>query len=147
MIYQELEFKVRRLNIIEELDTMFGLSLSGNRENASSTNHSFEDLLSNSSGKLKTILEWLDGSKTPFGNICVCTTNHIERLDPAIVRRFDYIFHIDGITDDVVDEMLAYYGFDRKILEKLNKEDYMMDNNLINPSKLSNLLIKEMKRG
>ena len=142
-----LKFKVHRLNIIEELDTMFGLSLSGNRENTSNNNRSFEDLLSNSSGKLKTILEWLDGSKTPFGNICVCTTNHIERLDPAIVRRFDYIFHIDGITDDVVDEMLAYYGFDRKILEKLNKEDYIMDNNLINPSKLSNLLIKEMKRG
>lgn len=143
-ILPNFHFKLNAFNVIEEIDTLFSSITTINREKDNGKT-SFEDLLSNSTGNLKAILEWLDGSTTPFGNVCICTTNYIEKLDPALIRRFDYIFHIDGISNETVEEMLKYYGFDHSILNKFQKEDYVMDNGLVNPSKLSNLLIKEMK--
>lgn len=54
------------------------------------------------------LLNALDGIVTPHGLITVMTTNHVERLDPAIVRpgRVDHSIHVGHIDDEQLERLV-----------------------------------------
>ncbi len=81
--------------VLEELDTLSGTE---NRENESGN-----------STEISGLLNILDGILTPPGLIVVATTNHIEKIDPAIMRkgRFDKVFHIDLLSYDLFVRMVS----------------------------------------
>jgi ATP-dependent 26S proteasome regulatory subunit len=58
---------------------------------------------------LDTMLTTLDGPIEMRGRILIATTNHIERIDPALLRegRFDYKFHLTKFNSDEICEMLC----------------------------------------
>ena len=73
------------------------------------------------------LLNILDGIFTPHGMLCFLTSNHPEKLDPALTRpgRVDYKLKLDYCTEDQVNEIFeSFYGrppTDRIILH--DKED------------------------
>lgn len=63
---------------------------------------------------MSTLLNILDGSLTPNGLIVLATTNHIENLDPAIIRpgRFDLSVEIGHIGKDEFSRMATFFDHD-----------------------------------
>ena len=59
--------------------------------------------------KLKIMLEYLDGYFSLKNCIVIMTTNHPEKLDPALIRpgRVDYHIHFDAPTND---DLLSIYN-------------------------------------
>lgn len=70
---------------------------------------------------LQTLLNYIDGPLTPSETIFVATTNHIENLDPALIRpgRFDHQYLIDYIDKDMAKEMCKVYEADESILDDI----------------------------
>ncbi|GEP09439.1 AAA family ATPase [Methylobacterium gnaphalii] len=60
---------------------------------------------------LHGVLNTLDGLATPHGLITIITTNHIEALDPAMVRpcRIDLRLEVSALDYDAFAEMFASY--------------------------------------
>lgn len=60
---------------------------------------------------LSGLLNALDGAETQDGLITVLTTNHIEKLDPALVRsgRIDRNFHLGYIEAEGVSHMFKWF--------------------------------------
>lgn len=90
---------------------------------------------------LGTLLNLLDGVMSPSGVIFVGTTNHIERLDPALLRdgRFDLKVELRDLGEDLVDQMCLYY--------KLHKSEILSGEELpINPAYLQNKIISHIKQ-
>jgi chaperone BCS1 len=64
---------------------------------------------------LHEILNAMDGMQTPDGLKFIVTTNHIERLDPAIIRpgRIDEVIEIGPLSRESARRMFrAFYGRD-----------------------------------
>ena len=62
---------------------------------------------------LATILNYLDGSLAAEDSIIIFTTNHIERLDPALIRagRMDLKIEIPNINNETLADFIeAHYG-------------------------------------
>lgn len=82
-----------------------------------------DDTKSNSKNKGITtscLLNCLDGALTPSGRLLLMTTNHFEKLDPALVRtgRVDHRFKIDKMSLSVAKEMVSYLRPELKINEE-----------------------------
>ena len=58
------------------------------------------------------ILNGLDGITTSEHQIVIMTTNHIEHLDPALIRpgRVDYIMKFEHAVKEQIIEMFTVYG-------------------------------------
>jgi chaperone BCS1 len=65
--------------------------------------------LKGDTAKLKIMLEYLDGYFSLKNCIVIMTTNHPEKLDPALIRpgRVDYHIHFDAPTND---DLLTIYN-------------------------------------
>jgi chaperone BCS1 len=62
---------------------------------------------------LHEILNSMDGMQTPDGLKFIVTTNHLDKLDPAIVRpgRIDHVIEIGPLSPDSARQMFrAFYG-------------------------------------
>jgi chaperone BCS1 len=59
---------------------------------------------------LSAVLNALDGIATPQGLIVIMTTNHLEKIDPALIRpgRVDLIKHVGVLTDKEVKRYINY---------------------------------------
>lgn len=64
---------------------------------------------SKSSPTLAGLLNALDGVGTPHGLITIMTTNHFNKLDPALVRpgRMDYKLHLKAPVQSQIEEMFS----------------------------------------
>lgn len=73
-----------------------------------------QSLLQNS---LSDILNSLDGLNNVHGRFLICTTNHFESLDKALIRpgRFDLIVKIDYVNNEIFKQFLDFYFPDKKI--------------------------------
>ena len=94
------------LFVIEDIDTISG-PLS--RENDTGQGEA------RAASPLHEILNSMDGMQTPDGLKFIVTTNHIDRLDPAIVRpgRIDDVIEIGPLSLDCARDMFrAFYGRD-----------------------------------
>jgi hypothetical protein len=75
---------------------------------------------------LAGMLNVLDGFTSPHGVITVMTTNHIEALDPAIIRpgRVDLREELNELDTDQLERMCKYFiGFVPEGLPELTPED------------------------
>ena len=84
---------------------------------------------------LSELLNFLDGPSSPDSCIIIATTNHIEKLDPAIIRsgRFDIKIHMGKISRDLAIQMCLDFG--------CNPEEILDDSTEFNPSELQSKLI------
>lgn len=62
-------------------------------------------------GDLSSLLNAIDGINSPDGGIIVATTNHIEQLDPALLRkgRFDDTIEIKPLTHQYIVRMVRQF--------------------------------------
>lgn len=67
------------------------------------------------------MLNILDGILSPEHVVMIATTNHIEKIDPALLRdgRFDCNVHFALLTKDYAQEMCRTYSVSEDILETL----------------------------
>lgn len=68
---------------------------------------------------LSDILNAIDGIHTTHGRILIATTNHIDKLDPALIRegRFDLKLKIDHADQHVVEQFIERFFPDEKLPE------------------------------
>lgn len=94
----------RDLFVIEDIDTITGgLSREGTNPREEETR----------AAPLHEILNAMDGMQTPDGLKFIVTTNHLDRLDPAIVRpgRIDEVIEIGPLSLESARAMFrAFYG-------------------------------------
>lgn len=71
---------------------------------------------------LSECLKMLDGTNLPDGTIIIATTNHIDRLDPAVVRhgRFDIKLELKPACKNTAQKMIEYLNPNKlDLLDKL----------------------------
>lgn len=85
-----------RLLVIEDIDAIFD-----GRENK----------VEGSKLTFSGLLNVLDGLNSTSGLITIITTNHLEKLDPALIRsgRIDKVIKLDLPTDDLIREMIGRF--------------------------------------
>jgi chaperone BCS1 len=92
------------LFVIEDIDTIVGgLNRDGAKQRDEETR----------AAPLHEILNAMDGMQTPDGLKFIVTTNHLDRLDPAIVRpgRIDEVIEVGPLSLDSARAMFAaFYG-------------------------------------
>lgn len=89
---------------------------------------------------LAYILQKLDGIESANNRIIVATTNHIENINPALLRpgRFDLKLCLDRCTSPMVADILGYYyQCDPKEIDVSNVPD-----KVVSPVELLNLAIQ-----
>lgn len=88
--------------------------------------------------RISVLLQSMDGITSLDNIIFVATTNHIDRLPPALLRkgRFDLTIQMDGIEKDDAERMCRSFNADPS--EILLEPD---ENGLYNPSELRNTLL------
>ena len=109
--------------VIEEIDTIV------------SSRQQDKELSENQKSILSELLNFLDGPSSPDSCVVIATTNHIEKLDPAIIRsgRFDIKIHMGKISRDLAIQMCLDFG--------CNPEEILDDSTEFNPSELQSKLI------
>jgi ATP-dependent 26S proteasome regulatory subunit len=73
---------------------------------------------------LSHILNTIDGCYERNGNILIITTNHPEKIDPALIRpgRIDWSLNLDYLSKEMFNEMFCYfYSLTKKCFNKLRK--------------------------
>lgn len=60
---------------------------------------------------LSGLLNSLDGFETPNGLVTIVTTNHVDKLDPALVRsgRLDRMFHLGNMNGPEIERLFAWF--------------------------------------
>jgi len=91
-------------------------------------------------GKFETLLELFDGYNCLHGSIIICTTNHPDKLDDALIRpgRIDQNLLFGPLTKDVVDDILGYF-FPNETVPRYSIPSEMSSAHLINHLILPNL--------
>jgi len=79
------------------------------------------DNIRSNTGGLDLLLNFIDGPLSPNEVIFIATTNHIEKLDPALIRsgRFDHKFFIDYLDIDLAKTMCDRYKIGYDILNNI----------------------------
>lgn len=114
----DLETDDKEIIVVEDIDA--------NRETSSRDNKN-DDTIKISElfgGGISDILNALDGIVISHGRIVIMTTNHIEKLDPAILRpgRVDLKLELSYITDEVFNDFSqAFFGTAETDLGDLKK--------------------------
>ena len=108
---QDLDFKQgKRINIVvmEELDEL----LPKDREESSKEDEA----------KVNAMLQFLDGPMSPENTIILATTNHIDRLDPALIRegRFDLKIKFEAFNEVQAKEMCDKFHESYEILNDIS---------------------------
>lgn len=86
---------------------------------------SFKDAFDDNLG-LASVLNTIDGIGAPTNTIFIFTTNHIEKLDPALIRpgRIDLKLEIEPVCVETFNQfMKVHYGEDVKIPTNLKIKD------------------------
>jgi chaperone BCS1 len=100
------------LFVIEDIDTISG---GLNRSGPDSSTANAANGVAQQSSPLHEVLNAMDGMQTPDGLKFIATTNHIGRLDPAIIRpgRIDEVIEIGPLSLASARRMFkAFYGRD-----------------------------------
>ncbi|MDD3122071.1 MAG: AAA family ATPase [Candidatus Izemoplasmatales bacterium] len=99
--------------ILEDFDMFF--------KDRNSTDPETEMLQNNNQNLL---FQMLDGVHSTDKTIYIATTNHKEKLDPALIRpgRFDIQEELDYIDYEDSLKFMKLFGYDKKVLDALNLE-------------------------
>jgi chaperone BCS1 len=92
--------------LFEDIDCMKGSQSRAatdlsNRQSGTATPNAKENVSTQSGITLSGLLNVLDGFHAPTGVLFVMTTNHVEKLDPALLRpgRIDYKLYLGSASD------------------------------------------------
>lgn len=87
----------------------------------------------------------LDGLYSTEDTIYIATTNHIDRLDPAMIRhgRFDIQEKIDGFDEPLTMKFLQHFGYDEKFFTEYIKDNFVYP---IQPAKLQAFIMEHRSR-
>lgn len=105
--------KRQDLFVIEDIDTIAG-NLDRGAHSGTKNSHD-ADIVPLRAAPMHEILNAMDGMQTPDGLKFIVTTNHIGRLDPAIIRpgRIDHVIEVGPLPLAAARQMFkAFYGRD-----------------------------------
>lgn len=121
------------LILLEDIDTLFDLD----RET--------KDITKDDRKVINKLLQFLDSNSSPNNVIFVCTTNHVDKLDSAIMRRgrLDKKFLIGPLNKDKAREMCESFNIDKEYIDNiLSRYD---NNDKINQSFLQGEILEAVK--
>lgn len=106
--------------LVEDIDCGFINDDVGNRSQYKNYNKDEENKKSGLGG----ILNCIDGIAAPSNTIYVFTTNHIEKLDPALIRpgRIDLSVEIGGVCMETFNKFIKHH-YDKTCDEKIKLKD------------------------
>ncbi len=83
---------------------------------------------------LAGILNCFDGITSNYGRMSIMTTNHIEKIDPALLRpgRVDYIYHLNYINFNNAVKLIQHYFMQELDVKQLNNLEKIFYNNIEN---------------
>lgn len=83
----------------------------------------------------------LDGLYSTEDTIYIATTNHIDRLDPAMIRhgRFDIQEKIEGFDKDLTMKFLNHFGYDEEFFDTYVRDNFSYP---IQPAKLQAFIME-----
>lgn len=124
--------------VIEDIDTN-SLTHSREKKEKSTDSKLLEGILEVS---LSEVLNALDGMFSAHGRILIATTNHIENLDPALIRagRIDIKMEIGFINHEVFESFLLNFFPNNSIDLRELKNTYLKPN--ISVSMLQNMVLE-----
>ena len=91
---------------------------------------------------LEYVLNILDGIVEMHDAIIVFTTNHIEEIDPAVIRpgRVDYMLELKNATAETIEEMIKYkYKLTNEEMLKYKDKINKISKTSVSPAKVQNL--------
>ena len=105
--------------LFEDIDTITSML---NRENGDDTDNKNKKI--EASVNLETMLNILDGYTYLHECLIFCTTNHIDKLDPALIRcgRINEKYEFTYASQKQIKEMLEYYGLVEIYAEYCDKQ-------------------------
>lgn len=97
--------------LVEDIDTFDVTQARIETTPVSKTSRAKQVLPEDPTKTLSAILNALDGVNSPEDVIIIATTNHLDKLDPALIRkgRFDEIVHLDNLKDDEIKRMIVNF--------------------------------------
>jgi len=120
--------------LVEDIDCGFAEPVSDTPDDSSkkSERDGFRDY--NRRLGLASLLNCIDGMNAPKNTIFIFTTNHIDKLDPALIRpgRIDLKIEINGITNETFDKFCKFhygktYDDDININDELTFADLQLE--------------------
>lgn len=120
------------LILLEDIDTLFG-----------NLDRNSNELDKDDKSVVNKLLQLLDSNSSPTNCIFVATTNHIDKLDPAILRdgRFDLKVEVKGISKPVAKEMCKSFELSESEINTILADEKFP----INQSHLQGKLISHIK--
>ena len=96
------------LVVLEDIDTIFNI----NRD---------KDTTKHDRAVINKLLQFLDSNSSPNNVIFIATTNHIDRLDAALLRdgRFDLKVEVRGIKKDDVYKFGAAFSLSKEVMNDI----------------------------
>lgn len=93
--------------IIEDVDT----NCFGNRIEKSKNEYEDRIRITDDTELLGRLLNYIDGYNSPDGTIWILTTNHVDKLDPALIRpgRIDLNLEIGYATDETFAKFMKFH--------------------------------------
>ena len=115
--------------LFDEIDTLFS-----NRD---------EDIDQNHKEAISNLLAFLDSPLSPNNVVFVATTNYIDRLDKAVIRkgRFDKAIEIKNISYNTAVKMCKSFGLSASEVNNILKDE----KGLYNPASLQSKILEIMK--
>lgn len=127
--------------VIEDVDSN---DETQDRDKTPPTGASIQKLVS---GGISGILNALDGLVVSHGRIIIMTTNHIEKLDPALIRpgRVDLTLELGYVTNEIFADFVQAFFKDADVPEGEMKSGYTMATlqNMVMQGKSLDTIIKE----
>lgn len=123
-----------KIVLIEDIDYIYSMNT---KERSFTTNSRIQEN-DNSESITRELLNLFDGVASPSNIIFIATTNHIEKINPTIIRpgRFDIKMEIKGLKKEDAEKMCKAFGHSTDILDK---ETFP-----VNPAKLQTKLMFDL---
>lgn len=126
----------RYVVLLDEIDTIFA-------------NRDSENISEAQKAKISKLLALLDSQQSPNNVIFVATTNYVDKLDKAVIRkgRFDMSVELGNISKTTAEEMCKSFNLNNTETKKALS--YYKDADEINPADLQNTIlsvVSESKR-
>lgn len=117
----------RYVILIDEIDTIF-------------TSRDDDNITDSQKVRTSKLLSLLDSQQSPNNVIFVATTNYVDKLDKAVIRkgRFDMSIELGNISKDTAMEMCKSFNLTKEQSMKAISE---FDGKEINPAELQNVIL------
>ena len=122
---------------LEENDQLLGLSKLLEMKSDRPTN------ISNDLVNLSCFLNILDGIIELHGIMIIMTTNHPEKIDPALIRpgRIDFIYEFKKASNNIIKEMIKF-KFELSDEDMIKYKDIIFKNEVLSPAEVQSLCFK-----